>query len=265
VLLEQHGRDVGHAHRHARVSRVGRLHGVHRQHAERRGLGPVIGVFWAQRSTLDTSPGGEFKLPRADFMGGIKPALQPIGPKPDEISVASAKLVTNLTGDDSRRTGRDGGSLSTPEISELERRIASAIDRMGAAVAALSPGGVPDLSEALAAEREANAQLEARVAAIKERQETKVAGLESEVRQLRTALVDRDAQLQRMREVNAGLRESNAALREANAAGLADAALVNSAMEVEVAALRETADARRAEIDEVLARLEPLIEERDHA
>jgi hypothetical protein len=68
-----------------------------------------------------------------------------------------------------------------------------------------------------------------------------------------------------MREVNEGLRRSNAALREANAAGLADAALVNSAMEAEVAALRTTAEARRAEIDEILARLEPLIEERTHA
>ncbi len=187
--------------------------------------------------------------------------------------------VTNPTRDDSRRAGRIGDSLSTPEISELERRIASAIDRIGAAVSAMADGGAADggaelaraleaereASAQLEAEREANAQLEARVAAIKERQETKVAGLEAEVRQLRAALLDRDGQLQRMREVNAGLRESNAALREANAAGLADAGLVNSAMEAEVTALRESAEARRAEIDAVLARLEPLIEERDHA
>ena len=85
------------------------------------------------------------------------------------------------------------------------------------------------------------------------------------MRELRAALLDRDGQLQRMREVNAGLRESNAALREANAAGLGDAALVNSAMEAEIAALRANDDARRVEIDEILARLEPLIEERAHA
>lgn len=110
-----------------------------------------------------------------------------------------------------------------------------------------------------------NAQLEARVAAIKERQETKVATLEAEVRELRTALLDRDGEVQRMREVNAGLRQSNAALREANAAGLADADLVNAAMEAELAALRATDDARRAEIDAILARLEPLIEDHAHA
>ncbi|MCU0856587.1 MAG: hypothetical protein MUF63_17420 [Rhodobacteraceae bacterium] len=65
--------------------------------------------------------------------------------------------------------------------------------------------------------------------------------------------------------MNDGLRASNAALREANAAGLADADLVNGAMEAELASLRATTDARRAEIDAILARLEPLIEERAHA
>jgi chromosome segregation ATPase len=151
------------------------------------------------------------------------------------------------------------------DIAELEGRVSRALDRITDAVSRIPRGGGEDLSEALAAEREANAQLEARVAAIKERQETKVAALEAEVRELRAALLDRDGQLQRMREVNAGLRESNATLREANAVGLGDAALVNSAMEAEIAALRATDDARRVEIDEILARLEPLIEERAHA
>jgi chromosome segregation ATPase len=151
------------------------------------------------------------------------------------------------------------------DIAELERRVSRALDRISDAVARIPAGGGEDLSEALAAEREANAQLEARVAAIKERQETKVAMLEAEVRELRAALLERDAQVQRMREVNAGLRHSNAALREANAAGLADATLVNAAMEAEIAALRAGADARRAEIDEILSRLEPLIEDHAHA
>lgn len=151
------------------------------------------------------------------------------------------------------------------DIAELERRVSHALDRISDAVARIDVGAGEDLAAALAAEREANAQLEARVAAIKERQETKVAALEAEVRDLRTALLDRDGEVQRMREVNAGLRQSNAALREANAAGLADADLVNAAMEAELAALRATDDARRAEIDAILARLEPLIEDHAHA
>jgi chromosome segregation ATPase len=151
------------------------------------------------------------------------------------------------------------------DIAELERRVSYALDRISNAVARIDVSRGEDLAAALAAEREANAQLEARVAAIKERQETKVAALEAEVRDLRAALLARDGEVQRMREVNAGLRASNAALREANAEGLADAGLVNAAMEAELAALRTTADARRAEIDAILARLEPLIEERAHA
>jgi chromosome segregation ATPase len=151
------------------------------------------------------------------------------------------------------------------DIAELEARVSRALERISEAVARIPAGGREDLSAALAAEREANAQLEARVAAIKERQETKVAGLEAEVRELRAALLDRDGQIQRMRAVNEGLRQSNAALREANAAGLADAGLVNAAMEAEVAALREGDAARRAEIDEILSRLEPLIEDHTHA
>jgi chromosome segregation ATPase len=151
------------------------------------------------------------------------------------------------------------------DIVGLERRVSHALDRISDAVARIDTSRGDELAAALAAEREANAQLEARVAAIKERQETKVAMLEVEVRDLRAALLDRDGELQRMREVNAGLRASNAALREANAAGLADAGLVNAAMEAELAALRATTDARRAEIDAILARLEPLIEERAHA
>jgi chromosome segregation ATPase len=151
------------------------------------------------------------------------------------------------------------------DIAELEARVSRALERISEAVARIPAGGREDLSAALAAEREANAQLEARVAAIKERQETKVASLEAEVRELRAALLDRDGQIQRMRAVNEGLRQSNAALREANAAGLADAGLVNAAMEAEVAALREGDAARRAEIDEILSRLEPLIEDHTHA
>jgi chromosome segregation ATPase len=151
------------------------------------------------------------------------------------------------------------------DITELERRVSKALDRISDAVARIDSGGSADLAAALEAEREANAQLEARVAAIKERQETRVAMLEAEVRELRSALLDRDGEVQRMREVNDGLRASNAALREANAAGLADAGLVNGALEAEVSALRATADARRAEIDAILARLEPLIEDRADA
>ena len=74
--------------------------------------------------------------------------------------------------------------------------------------------------------------------AIKEKQETMVASLQDEVTALRQALSDTDADLQRLRSVNAELRSSNAALRTANAAGLADASVIDTSYQTEIEALR---------------------------
>ena len=152
------------------------------------------------------------------------------------------------------------------DISELERRITSALDRASQALERLSAatedsGDLEAMKAELEAERVANAQLEERVRAIKEKQETMVAGLEAEVLRLKEALRARDGEVQRMRSVNEELRGSNARLREANAQGLADADLVNGAMMSELEGLRAQRAAERAEIDEVLATLEPLLKE----
>ena len=153
------------------------------------------------------------------------------------------------------------------DIAELERRVSSALDRIGAALERIEPPPQTgeDLAAALEAERVANAQLEARVAAIKQKQETQVAALEKEVTGLREALQTRDREVQRLRRVNTELRESNTALREANAEGLADAHLINKSMMAEVESLRSAATANRADIDEVLSTLEPLLKEAGNA
>ena len=150
------------------------------------------------------------------------------------------------------------------ETAELEARITAALDRAEQALDALSArdeGDTRALKEELEAERTANAQLEERVRAIKERQDATVADLEDQVKRLRQAVGSRDGELQRMRAVNAELRQSNQALRDANAEGLADAQLVNSSMLSELEALRATQAADRAEIDDILATLEPVLKE----
>lgn len=152
------------------------------------------------------------------------------------------------------------------DIAELERRITAALDRAAQAMDRLGAAS-PDAGDAeamkaeLEAERVANAQLEERVRAIKEKQETMVAGLEGEVARLKEAIRARDGEVQRMKAVNDELRASNAALRNANAQGLADPDLVNTAMVAELDGLRAERAAERAEIDEVLASLEPLLKE----
>lgn len=147
------------------------------------------------------------------------------------------------------------------DYSDLGTRLSGALDRISGAVASISVSEDASLRDALEAEREANAQLEARVEAIKERQEKRVAALEAQVASLKSELLDRDGDIGRLRGVNETLRGSNTALREANAAGLADASLVSDAMKAELDALRETVAAQRAEIDAVLARLAPMLEE----
>lgn len=151
------------------------------------------------------------------------------------------------------------------EIDEFQTRIIGALERAGRALDQLGVPGDGEDSAALAAELEAervaNAQLEARVRAIKEKQETTVARLEAEVATLREALERRDGTVQRMKTVNDELRASNQALREANAAGLAEPDLVNASLSTELAGLRERSATDRAELDEILSTLEPILKE----
>ncbi|MDJ0638375.1 MAG: hypothetical protein QNJ20_06040 [Paracoccaceae bacterium] len=150
------------------------------------------------------------------------------------------------------------------EISEYQRRITAALDRASQALDQLRGSGGEDtsaLKAELDAERVANQQLEERVRAIKEKQETTVSQLEAQVEDLGTALKTRDAELQQVRSVNEELRKSNAALREANAKGVGDADLVNGAMVSELESLRAARAADRAEIEEILATLEPVLKE----
>ncbi len=158
------------------------------------------------------------------------------------------------------------------DITELERRISSALERIGAGLDRIGGTGgggsseeVSQLREALETERSANSQLEERVRAIRDRQEQTVSALEAEVGRLRQAASARDAEIQKLKRVNAQLRENNQALREANERGVGDAHLINKAMMTELDALRTSRDSDRAELDAVLGELKPLLEREANA
>ncbi|OIQ29504.1 MAG: hypothetical protein BM562_11180 [Alphaproteobacteria bacterium MedPE-SWcel] len=72
-------------------------------------------------------------------------------------------------------------------------------------------------------------------------------------------LSELDGELQTLRASNDQLREANAALRAANAEGVGDATLINAALEAEVEGLRAARATDQAEVNAVLARLEPLL------
>ncbi|MXY34382.1 MAG: hypothetical protein F4186_09825 [Boseongicola sp. SB0676_bin_33] len=123
------------------------------------------------------------------------------------------------------------------DTSELEGRILSALDRTELALESMGP----------------KAESEGRDGTVER--------LTADVTRLQDALRTRDALLQQMRAVNRNLRELNAALRAAYAQGPTQPDLLNFALEGELAGLRATREVEKAEIEEVLAVLEPVLKE----
>jgi hypothetical protein len=174
------------------------------------------------------------------------------------------------------------------DITELEKRITVALERIGkgvdrlaaqpkansvpasavpasAAPAATAPAA--PVAEALRAqleeEKSLTAQLQARLRAAKEREAK--GDLQEKLDRMTQELDVKGLELQRMRRVNASLREQLEALRTAQAAGVTDASLINKAMLTELEALRATRLTEIAEMDDILAALEPHLTEAGNA
>ncbi|KAJ54497.1 hypothetical protein ACMU_17465 [Actibacterium mucosum KCTC 23349] len=163
------------------------------------------------------------------------------------------------------------------DISEFEQRITAALKRIGQGMDALSAApetpetaevdtdALAAAQEALEAEKMANAQLEERVKAIREKQDSQVANLEREVAHLRVRNDEVEAEIAGLKAVTAKLRRLNQALRAANAEGVGDAELINQSLQTELDALATLRDGDRAEIDAVLATIEPLAQGEQNA
>lgn len=152
------------------------------------------------------------------------------------------------------------------ELSALETRLTAALERLATGVLALekaeaSTQADPGLASQLAEERTANAQLEERVKALKERQDNKIAELEARVTSYRKQLSDLDGELQTLRTSNADLRSMNEQLRTAAAANLAEPELLNRALMAEVDALQAQRTADVAEVDAIISDLKSLVED----
>ncbi len=153
------------------------------------------------------------------------------------------------------------------QVEELERRITAALDRIAKGIEPL--GTAPDSSAAeeelararaeLEEERLAGAQLEERIKALHEKQDSKIAALETQTAEQGKTLTKLDAELQRLRAANEQLRASNGALREANEKGVGEPHLINKAMLAELEGLRASRAADMAENAAILSALEPLL------
>ncbi len=155
------------------------------------------------------------------------------------------------------------------DISELQSRLAAALDRIGTGVEHLervdeqpqdSAADADALRAQLDEERTANAQLEERVRTIKETQDGTVERLTVEVERLSALLSTQEETAARLARTNEELRANNAELRRAIEAGVAEPHLVNKAMMAELEALRVAQGADRAEVEAVLGELHAMIE-----
>ena len=163
------------------------------------------------------------------------------------------------------------------DIAELERRITFALERMGKSVAGLSrrrttpasaaptiidgQADIARLTEALEAERAKTVQLTRAARSNAPREVTSQSQLEAKVEKLTRQLDLQGLELQRMRKSAVQLRDQLRILHEAAAEGLAEPQQINRAMAAELDALRATRASEVAEMDEILAELEPLLEE----
>lgn len=163
-------------------------------------------------------------------------------------------------------TGIQAKGNGMTDLADLEQRLAAALDRVSAAIAARSadvPSGVDNngLQMALDEERMLSAQLSERLRAVKEKEIQSQTQINAKLDQMSSLLDAQGAELNRMRRSNLQLREVLRILREASVQGLSDPDVINSAMLAELDALRATRLTEVAEMDEILAELAPLIEE----
>ncbi|SEW15389.1 hypothetical protein SAMN04488515_1306 [Cognatiyoonia koreensis] len=147
------------------------------------------------------------------------------------------------------------------DVTALQSRIAGALDRIRVGVEGMSTSVDESLQARLAEEQTANAQLEERVKALKERQDGKITELEGRVTAQAEQMAKLDAELQRLRTSNADLRDVNAQLRAAATDGVAQPELINRALMAEVEALSAQRAADAAEVDAILSDLKPLVRE----
>jgi predicted RNase H-like nuclease (RuvC/YqgF family) len=170
------------------------------------------------------------------------------------------------------------------EITRLEGRITAALERIGKGVDRLAatprpatPEAPPPVAPSPVATPPADAALRSQL----EEQKTQIAALQDRLRSLKDREPKGDLQekverltqqldvqgleLQRMRRTNSALREQLATLRSASMTGVTEPHLINKSLMAELEALRAIRLSEVAEMDEILAALEPHLTEARHA
>lgn len=150
------------------------------------------------------------------------------------------------------------------EIADLERRITAALDRIGTGLGGIDGGAssseLDEMRDALSAEKVASAQLEERVKTLHDGHDTRVKELETQLDGLKSSAHEATSEVQKLRRTNQDLQTSLQALREASTTGV-EPHLINQVMMTELEGLRSVRDTDRAELDEILGALSPMLGE----
>lgn len=155
------------------------------------------------------------------------------------------------------------------EIAELEHRISAALARISAGVdrlgkaedapSAAQAGEIARLQALLDVERAARAEADAALAERRSTEETDVS-VRAEVARLTRQLDEQSLDNQRLRSSLAQLREELRRLREAVESGVADAPLLNRALQAELESLRAARASETTEMAEILTQLGVIVE-----
>ncbi|MCH8467865.1 MAG: hypothetical protein LAT78_15005 [Roseinatronobacter sp.] len=156
-------------------------------------------------------------------------------------------------------------------VSDLERRLSRALDRIGKLAEGLSATALPAsdaadqeaLRKELTAERAKSAQLAERVAALRQRQESSFATLERRLARMTEQLDLQSLEMLRLKKANTKLIEANRQLREGHEAQVIEPSTINRSLIAELEALRAERAAEAAEMEDVLGELKPLISQEE--
>lgn len=157
-------------------------------------------------------------------------------------------------------------------IAELERRITSALERIGRGVEVLtSPVAMPTamlpesdfatLNEALDEERMLNAQLSERLRAVHQKETAEKNALVEQIAELNAQLSAQADELARLRRSQGQMNDELSELRGVAELGVTEPEHINRAMLAELEALRTARASEAEELAEIVAALNPLIEE----
>jgi len=189
----------------------------------------------------------------AELERRITAALERIARGLDRTPESAAPAGPGIGGSDLAVPAVGGLAGATPDLAEPEPAVTAAPDLPDSAAE------LAVLTEALDEERMANAQLSERLKVVRNKEARLRRGLEDQIADLVRQLDAQGLELGRAHGTMVQQGGQLRALREAVEAQVADPALINRTMQVELEALRATRGAEVAELDVILAALDPLI------